>query len=64
MPKLPTDPYILFSFLNTKLRDTGMTLEEFCLENSCDEQELTEQLEKAGFAYDAERRLIIPDALT
>ena len=56
MPKLPNDPFILFSYLNTQLRDTGMTLTEFCRENCLDERELTEKLKEAGFSYDEAKR--------
>ncbi len=53
---LPNDPFILFSFLNTQLRDTGVTLREFCKEHALDEQNLIEKMKSAGFRYDEAQR--------
>lgn len=53
---VPNDPFILFSFVNTQLRDTGMTLEEFCKEHDLDAAGICEKLCAAGFRYDAEQR--------
>ena len=53
---IPNDPFILFSYLNTKLRDTGMTLAAFCEEHELDADALTAKLAAAGFRYDAEKR--------
>ncbi|MCQ2408532.1 MAG: DUF4250 domain-containing protein [Oscillospiraceae bacterium] len=53
---LPNDPFILFSFLNTQLRDSGMTLAAFCKEHMLDEKALTEKLKDAGFRYDEAQR--------
>ena len=49
---LPNDPFILFSYVNTQLRDTGVTLAEFCSEHAVDEAALREKLAAAGFRYD------------
>lgn len=49
---LPKDPFILFSYINTQLRDTGVSLAEFCAENDIREDELKQQLSAAGFRYD------------
>lgn len=49
---LPNDPFILFSYVNTQLRDTGATLAEFCKEHALDEAALCEKLAAAGFRYD------------
>ncbi len=54
--QLPNDVFILFSFLNTQLRDTGMTLAEFCEEHQLDQEALTEKLRAAGFRYDESQR--------
>ena len=53
---IPNDPMILFSWLNTQLRDTGLTLEDFCADRELDADALTEKLEAAGFRYDADKR--------
>ena len=56
---LPKDPFILFSTLNTKMRDEGLTFSEICAELDEDPAELEERLAKAGFRYDAERRRFV-----
>ncbi len=52
---MPKDPFILFSVVNTQLRDCFSTLEELCAEHGEDVDELTTRLEKAGFVYDREQ---------
>ena len=54
--KIPNDPFILFSYINTQLRDTGMTLAAFCEEHELDAAALTEKLRAAGFSYDEAQR--------
>lgn len=54
--QLPNDPFILFSYLNTQLRDTGLSLAEFCAEHGLDERAIIEKLAESGFSYDAEQR--------
>lgn len=54
--KLPNDVFILFSYLNTQLRDTGMTLADFCFANQLDCAALTEKMNAAGFRYDEAQR--------
>ena len=53
---LPTDVYILFSFLNTQLRDTGMTLTEFCSEHELGSEALLDEMNAAGVDYDEAQR--------
>lgn len=53
---IPNDPFILFSYLNTQLRDSGKTLTEFCKEHDLDNKKLTAKLEAAGFRYDETQR--------
>lgn len=53
--KIPRDPFILFSFLNTQLRDTGLSLADFCAEHELDAEQLKTQLAAAGFRYDPEQ---------
>lgn len=54
---LPKDPIILLSYINTQLRDRGLSLEEYAAEEGLDAQALREKLESAGFRYDpGERR--------
>lgn len=53
---IPNDPFILFSYVNTCLRDQGITLEEFCKANGIDMDALIQKLQAAGFTYDPEHR--------
>ena len=53
---LPQDPVILLSYINMKLRDGGISLQEFCEENDLDRAEIEEKLAAAGFAYDENAR--------
>ena len=49
---LPSDPYILLSFVNMKLRDEFSSLDELCASLDIDKTSLTQKLEKSGFGYD------------
>lgn len=51
-PMLPQDPYILLSFVNTKLRDEYPGLDALCDGLDADKAELVEKLRGAGYAYD------------
>lgn len=52
--KLPNDPVILMSYLNTLLRDKYSSLEELCADNELSVGEITSVLAGAGFKYSAE----------
>lgn len=49
---LPRDPMILFSYVNTQLRDRGVSLDDFCAEENVDRARLCEMLGEIGFEYD------------
>ena len=49
---LPQDPFILLSYVNTKLRDEYPGLDALCDGLDADKAELVEQLRGAGYAYD------------
>ena len=49
---LPKDPVILLSYVNTMLRDTYPSLQEFCEETDTDPNALITALEKIGYRYD------------
>ena len=51
---LPSDPVMLMSFVNTKLRDEFGTLDELCATMGIDRQELEHTLAQAGFEYSKE----------
>ena len=48
---LPSDPMILFSVVNTKLRDEYPSLEALCNDMQVDRQQLEARLAQAGFEY-------------
>jgi len=49
---IPTDPFILFSWLNTKLRDDYDSLEILCEDLDLDQSELESKMEAIGYTYD------------
>ena len=49
---LPKDPVILESYINMKLRDEGVSLQEFCEAEDIERAELEKKLADAGFRYD------------
>lgn len=51
---LPQDPVILFSLVNTKLRDQYSSLEELCNDLDADRDSLVAVLSAAGWTYDRE----------
>ena len=51
MEQLPTDPFMLLSVVNTRLRDEYASLDELCAALDIDPQELASRLEAAGFTY-------------
>lgn len=52
---LPSDPAVLLSVVNTKLRDFYGSLDELCDAEDLNETELIEKLAEAGYAYDREQ---------
>lgn len=55
MHMLPQDPFILLSYINTRLRDSGLGLDELCGELSIDRNEITARLAGIGYAYDEKK---------
>lgn len=51
MDNLPSDPFILLSFVNTKLRDDYKSLDEMCDDLDIDRKVLEDKLRDAGFEY-------------
>ncbi|WP_298735921.1 DUF4250 domain-containing protein [uncultured Subdoligranulum sp.] len=49
---LPSDPIILLSYVNTKLRDSYASLALLCEEESADEAALRAALAEVGYEYD------------
>ena len=48
---IPSDPYVLLSWINTRLRDEGEELSELCAALELDEKQLCQTLAQAGFTY-------------
>ncbi|MCF0110742.1 MAG: DUF4250 domain-containing protein [Erysipelotrichaceae bacterium] len=51
---IPKDPMMLLSYVNTQLRDTYPSLEDFCNTADVSEEEITESLKNLGYVYDSE----------
>ena len=51
MTVLPEDPMILFSFINTKLRDNYASLDELCDDMDISKADLVAKLGSVGFEY-------------
>ncbi len=54
MDELPKDPFMLFSFVNMKLRDEYASLDEMCAAMDLDKQTIVDTLAAAGWEYSAE----------
>ena len=54
MMSLPSDPMMLFSFVNMKLRDEYANLDALCDDMQVDKTQLMEKLADAGFEYSTE----------
>ncbi len=51
---IPQDPMMLYSFINTKLRDNYPTLSALCEDMNIEENYIVEKLASAGFEYSEE----------
>ena len=49
---LPKDPFILLSFVNTKLRDEYPGLDQLCAALDVEETEIRDTLAAVGYTYD------------
>ncbi len=56
---LPSDPVLLRSVINTKLRDYYSSLDALCDDLEIDRAELEEKLAAADFQYNPERNQFI-----
>ncbi len=55
MTVLPEDPMILFSFINTKLRDNYASLDELCDDMHISKVDLVAKLGSVGFEYNPQQ---------
>ena len=51
METIPSDPMMLLSFLNMKLRDFYSNLDELCNALDLDKEEIVKKMADAGFEY-------------
>lgn len=51
MTTIPSDPFMLMSYVNQQLRDNYDSLDEFCKSMDIDKNELLQELNVAGFEY-------------
>lgn len=54
MENLPSDPYMLLSVVNMKLRDQYPSLEALCDDLGIAPADIEEPLKKAGFTYNSQ----------
>lgn len=52
MENLPNDPFILYSYINTKLRDNFSSLDILCEQLGINKDELINKLSTIGMIYD------------
>ena len=55
MKKIPQDPIICLSYVNTQLRDFYSSLDLLCDDLMINRDELVRKLADAGFSYDREQ---------
>lgn len=51
MENIPSDPMMLLSFLNMKLRDFYSNLDELCNALDLDKEKIVKKMAEAGFEY-------------
>ena len=51
MTTIPSDPFMLMSYVNQQLRDNYDSLDEFCKSMDIDKNELLQKLNASGFEY-------------
>ncbi len=52
---IPSDPIILLSFINTRLRDQYSSLDDLCDDLNIDRTEIEDKLRLAGFEYNPDQ---------
>lgn len=57
---VPQDPYILLSFINTKLRDEYANLDELCRDIDINRVHLKSVLSSIDYSYIKEKNQFIP----
>lgn len=52
---LPEEPMMLYSFINTKLRDSYDSLDALCEDMNVEKEAILEKLKSVGFEYNPSR---------
>ena len=63
MTVLPEDPMILFSFINTKLRDNYASLDELCDDMDISKADLVAKLGSVGFEYNPQQNKFLVSSI-
>jgi hypothetical protein len=58
--RIPQDPFILLSYVNTKLRDDYSSLEELCSNLDIDKQLLETSLSAIEYTYESKSNRFMP----
>ena len=53
--KLPEDAMMLYSFINTKLRDCYPSLDALCEDMGIEKKDVVQKLKTVGFEYNPEK---------
>ena len=61
MKMLPSDPIMLLSYINTKLRDEYASLDDLCDSLDADKQEILNRLSEIGYVYDEKSNKFLSD---
>ena len=56
---IPNDPAILLSFVNMKLRDFYVSLDEMCDDMQLDKKSIEDKLSQIGYEYKEERNQFV-----
>lgn len=56
---LPSDPFILLSVINTRLRDFYSSLEECCKAEGTDPEKILKKMASVQYVYDPEKNQFI-----
>lgn len=59
MTKIPNDPIMLLSYVNTQLRDHAASLEDLCSTLDLEQELLEKKLEAVDYHYDKERNQFV-----
>ena len=56
---IPKDPVMLLSFMNMRLRDYGMNLDELCDDLDVERREIEATLAKIDYHYDEQQKQFV-----